>query len=284
MKILKNILAGMLVGIANVIPGVSGGTMAVILDVYDELIHAISLRITDLKKNVFFLVTFGAGAVIGIILFSKVLEYLYTHYRIATNFCFIGLIIGSIPMIYRRARKGKGNLFCILSFSLTLAVMIFIAVYSDADFSNNLITKLTLPVFFWLFAVTAFSTFAMILPGISGSFVMLVLGAYSTVIGALSNFNWMILLPVGLGVIMGLLAGTGIVRFLLDRFPQVTYFAILGLVIGSVFPIYPGFQWNAEGFVAILLLIVSTGIAWFFSVADPKRKKERGTGSKRVDQ
>ena len=99
---LKNICAGAMVGVANIIPGVSGGTMAVVLGIYDRLIDSLSLRWQKLKKNFWFLLTVGVGALAGIFAFSVLIDYLLGHYNMPTNFAFVGIILGSIPMIYRK--------------------------------------------------------------------------------------------------------------------------------------------------------------------------------------
>ena len=94
MNNLINFFKGMAVGVANIIPGVSGGTMAVILHMYDELIESISTFFKDWKKNLLYLIPIGLGAVVGIVAFSKIVKYLLGNYPMATNFFFIGLIIG----------------------------------------------------------------------------------------------------------------------------------------------------------------------------------------------
>ncbi|WP_051824022.1 undecaprenyl phosphate translocase family protein [Clostridium sulfidigenes] len=101
------ILKGMVIGVSNVIPGVSGGTMAVVLGIYDKLISAVNSFFKDWKKNIFFLGEIAIGAGLGIILFSKLITNLLTNHPEPTNFFFIGLILGSFPMLYKRATKGK---------------------------------------------------------------------------------------------------------------------------------------------------------------------------------
>lgn len=98
-------VAGVLIGVANIIPGVSGGTMAVILKVFDRMIEALSLK--NLKQNWLFILCVGVGAGVGILAFSKAIKFLLLHYPMATNFTFIGLILGSIPMIFKRAKEGS---------------------------------------------------------------------------------------------------------------------------------------------------------------------------------
>ena len=246
MDMVKFVIFGAIVGVANIIPGVSGGTMAVILKIYDRLIETLSLK--NVKKNLPFIIPLGIGAAVGIVLFSKAIEFLLGNYPMATNFTFIGLILGSIPMIFQRARGEKMEAKGMVSFLVALVVMVVIALLKPAE--SNAVLALTPLNLLILFGASAISTFAMILPGISGSFVMLVLGVYTTVLTSISGvFTWPIdgvtwhcvgmLIPVGLGCIVGLIFGSKLVDVLIRKQPQATYFAILGLVVGSLLAVFP---------------------------------------------
>ena len=246
MDMVKFVIFGAIVGGANIIPGVSGGTMAVILKIYDRLIETLSLK--NVKKNLPFIIPLGIGAAVGIVLFSKAIEFLLGNYPMATNFTFMGLILGSIPMIFQRARGEKMEAKGMVSFLVALVVMVVIALLKPAE--SNAVLALTPLNLLILFGASAISTFAMILPGISGSFVMLVLGVYTTVLTSISGvFTWPIdgvtwhcvgmLIPVGLGCIVGLIFGSKLVDVLIRKQPQATYFAILGLVVGSLLAVFP---------------------------------------------
>ena len=246
MEMVKFVIFGAIVGVANIIPGVSGGTMAVILKIYDRLIETLSLK--NIKKNLPFILPLGVGAAVGIVLFSKAIEFLLGNYPMATNFTFMGLILGSIPMIFKRARGEKMEAKGLVAFLAALAVMVVIALLKPAE-SNDVLALSWLNVLI-LFGASAVSTFAMILPGISGSFVMLILGVYTTVLTSISGvFTWPIneatwrcvglLAPVGLGCIVGLVFGSKLVDILIRKQPQATYFAILGLVVGSLLAVFP---------------------------------------------
>lgn len=246
MDMVKFVIFGAIVGVANIIPGVSGGTMAVILKIYDRLIETLSLK--HVKKNLPFIIPLGIGAAVGIVLFSKAIEFLLGNYPMATNFTFMGLILGSIPMIFQRARGEKMEAKGLASFLVALVVMVVIALLKPAE--SNAVLALNPLNLLILFGASAISTFAMILPGISGSFVMLVLGVYTTVLTSISGvFTWPIddatwhcvgmLIPVGLGCIVGLIFGSKLVDVLIRKQPQATYFAILGLVVGSLLAVFP---------------------------------------------
>lgn len=263
MENLINFFKGMVIGIANIIPGVSGGTMAVVLNIYDKLISSVSEILKDWKKNLIFLLPIGIGAGTGIVLFSKLIKTLLENKPIPTNFFFTGLILGSIPMIRKKALESKFKASSIIPFAITFGVLIALAVIMPPETNATIIRDLTVNSFIQLLLAGIIGASAMVVPGISGSFILLLIGLYTTAITAVAEFNIPLLIPIALGAIIGLIFTTKVIDKLLSRFPQPTYFAILGLVIGSVFPIYPGFALNMDGIIAIVAMIVGIVLAYF---------------------
>ena len=269
----KLIVYGAIIGIANIIPGVSGGTMAVILKVYDQLIGAVSNITKNFLKSMKFLLPIGIGAGVGILLFSKIIEYTLYNFPTATNMAFVGLIVGSIPMIFTSVTKGKVKVSVVLSFLATLALMFVINLASPDSESVAAITSLSFTNFFILFFASVISAAAMIIPGISGSFVMLILGTYTTVLAAISNltspetfFNSvLILIPVGLGCIVGVLGCAKILEKLFKSFPAQTYSGILGFMIGSIFVILPPLGLDISSGIAVVIGIITFFMAYLFS-------------------
>ncbi|GAA0123172.1 MULTISPECIES: DUF368 domain-containing protein [Clostridium] len=263
MKNLINFFKGMVIGIANIIPGVSGGTMAVVLNIYDKLISSVSDILKGWKKNLIFLLPIGIGAGTGIVVFSKLIKTLLETKPIPTNFFFIGLIIGSIPMIGKKALESKFKISSIIPFVITFGILIALSVIMPPEANVDIIRKLTVNSFIQLLLAGIVGASAMVVPGISGSFILLLIGLYTTVITAVAEFNIPLLIPIGIGVIIGIIFTTKIIDKLLNKFPQPTYFAILGLVIGSVFSIYPGFVFNGDGIIAIIAMISGIILAYF---------------------
>lgn len=265
MRELKNLIYGIVIGIANIIPGVSGGTMAVVLNVYDRFIESVSGFRKHVKQSLIFLIPLVIGMLAGILLFSKVLEWLLANYPIATNFFFLGVIIGSIPMIFKRAIKTDFKWRNLIPLVITLAVMIFIAVYQPAG-QGQVDLSLSLGKGILLFICGALAAAAMIIPGVSGSFIMLLIGMYATILEAVSTLNWLILLIFGVGAVVGIIGISKIMGKLMERHPQATYFAILGLILGSLPGVYPGFAWNIEGLIAVIVLLIGIGASFYFSL------------------
>ncbi|MEG2295763.1 MAG: DUF368 domain-containing protein [Oscillospiraceae bacterium] len=266
MNVIKYILIGAILGVSNVIPGVSGGTMAIILNVYDRLIDAMTLNMNHIKNNFFFLLYIGIGAVVGIFTFSGIIKNLLFHAPMPTGFFFMGIIIGGIPMIYNRAKDEKLKLKNMIPFFIALGVMLAIQMMKPNDSESILITMLTIPTAIRLFLSAAIASIAMIVPGISGSFIMLVLGVYTSIITAISSFNIPILIVVGLGVLVGIVFGAKLIKNLIQKHPQAMYCAILGLIFGSLFEIYPGFSFTILGVISIAAFIVGFMISYLFSI------------------
>lgn len=265
MEFVINILKGMVIGISNIIPGVSGGTMAVVLGIYDKLISSINGFFKNWKKHIGFLACIGIGAILGIVLFSKLLTYLLdpkNGFMEATHFFFIGLIIGSLPIIYKKATEKKvekkNYIFLIIAF----AVVFVMALSGDKETASVVIREFTLGSGVKLFLAGFVAAAAMILPGVSGSFILLLMGIYSTMVTAVSEMNIPLLIPVALGVVFGILTMTKLIEALFKRYPQTAYFTILGLIFGSIFAIYPGFTVGFAGILSVISCIVGFGIAF----------------------
>lgn len=266
MGFIKNILVGGVIGIANIIPGVSGGTMAVILNIYDKLIDAISHFFENIKKNLLFLIPVVLGAGIGILAFSKLLEFLLTQYPMATNYLFIGLILGSIPMIYKSATKEKFKPTSIIPFIIACLIMIATVFFSEGN-KAMMNVSFSWPLAAQLFICTIIASAAMVLPGISGSMVMVILGCYNIVLTAISHLNIPVLIPVACGAAVGIILAAKGIDYCLSKFPQATYFAILGLILGSLVPmvIRAGYSGIMQTVVSMVTLGIGVGLALLFA-------------------
>ncbi len=285
MSFIKNVIVGAIIGVANIIPGVSGGTMMVILNAFDKIVDAISNFRKNIKKNILYLLPILIGAALGILAFSKGITFMLDNYPMITNFFFIGLILGSVPLVCRSAfQKNDGKIEArkirpgsIIAFVLMLVLLIVIAFTSAEETKVNINTlQIDIGMIALLFFGGLIAAIAMIIPGVSGSFVMVLLGIYPIVTGAISmllpfhmdTFLGIVLpigIPAGLGIIAGLLIGAKLIDLLIKKFPQETYFGILGLLLGSLFELYPGFSFDWQGGVSVLVLLFGFALAYFSS-------------------
>lgn len=236
----KNIYRGILMGTSDVIPGVSGGTIAVLLGIYDRLIAAINGMFSkDWKKHLSFLIPLGIGIGIAILLLSRLIEWLFEHYSGPTQFFFLGLIIGVLPFLFHKAGAKRNfkaeHVILLLIGAAIVASMVFIQ-SGETEPMNNLMIGSYVLLFFSGFIASS----AMILPGISGSFILLIIGTYTTVINAVSELKLDVIAVVGIGIILGLLVMSKIIHFFMEKYTIGTYAVVIGLVIGSIVVIFPG--------------------------------------------
>jgi putative membrane protein len=266
MEFIKLIGVGLVLGITMVTPGVSVGTMAVVFNVYYRLIEVITPNIKKIIGAWKFWLPLGVGLGAGVIAFSKIITILFNHHPIPTYWFFIGIIAGCIPQVYRRIKRPDSALpalspsICCLC---ALAVIVLMAVFTPAE-GAAVYTEITPQLFAMLVAGGVLAAVAMIIPGISGTFLLLVIGLYRTFVQAVSSFNIPLLAPVMLGAVAGLFVGAAAVRLLLAKAPGQTYGAVLGLVAGSIFVLFPGGMGDGTTILFSIAAVLVGGTISFF--------------------
>lgn len=238
------LLKGFIIGIAFIIPGVSGGTLAIYLGVYQGILDSIDNLFKQFKKSVLFLLPILIGVALSVVLLAKLVSLMLDWNSFIVLFFFIGLIIGGIKFVYKRAETKKLDSSLIISFLISFGLLILIIIL-DKTSSNPGISYFDFS--FWtyllLFALGGIASITMIVPGISGSAVLLVLGFYtaivSNVVGNIFDFsslgyNLQVVIPFGLGAVAGILLFSKIINYSLKQYPKQTYFAILGFILASV--------------------------------------------------
>lgn len=288
MKHVINVLKGVVIGIANAIPGVSGGTMMVIMKVFDRILGAVSIK--KLKENFVFLVTILLGMGIGVILSAKVLNICFENFYVQTQFFFMGVVLGSLPMIFKEANKEqKLKPIHLLPFAVGFGIIIGVSIISTSA-ENSVIEILTAGNFIYLALISIIAAAAMIMPGLSGSLVLLILGGYQTVINAVDTMNIPVLIPVAIGIFLGVVLCAKLITLCLKKWRRGTYAVILGLIVGSFYAIWPresidsatgeitgaNFELNGTGIIAIIIGIIGVLLPLSMELLD---KKKRSSGS-----
>ncbi len=303
MKYILDIFRGMAIGIANVIPGFSGGTMAVILKVYERLIGAMSdIASKPLKviKDIWALII---GVALGIVVASFTIIICLEKFPIQTIMFFVGLIIGSIPTIAKNVKEEsikKDNKLSIkwidiLSFIVCIAVMVVLPLLN----TGIDVTTVNLGTLMVVCLMGVISAGAMIIPGISGSLILMVFGYYVLIIGNIKNvleqfmkFNFdvmlggvLILVFFAIGAVLGLVLISKLIKYLLGKWPKTVYVAILGLLVASPFSIiYATVQdykevinWSSPWvyIVGVIMLAIGGAIAVGMSIYDEKIAKKK---------
>ena len=245
MKNIILIIKGFFMGIANVIPGVSGGTIAIILGIYEEFISRISNLFKDLKKNLLFLIPIGIGMGLAIVTTSKLVSYSYDKFPLPTILFFVGLVFGGIPMLIQNV-KGKKESKKISNYiiaAITFLLVIFMASYKFIFSINSEVNFASIDIlgYVLLFIVGIVAAATMVIPGISGSLVLMILGYYYPVIDTINalfkeNFihNVSILAIFGIGVVVGILLISKLLEMLFKKYNVKTYFGVLGFVFASI--------------------------------------------------
>lgn len=274
MQLLNQILRGMVIGVANIIPGVSGGTMMVSMGVYDTLIYCITHLFSDFKKSVKTLLPYAVGMVLGIVALASLLSFLFEHCPLPTYAAFIGLILGGLKPILQKVDRKKLNAASILIFAVMFALMIVLALSGDVSNPDSL--TLSAGQIAVLFVMGAIASATMIIPGVSGSMVLMLLGYYTPILNAVNGLKdallsmslsaaanpFFTLLPFGLGVVAGIFGVAKLIEWLLARYPTPTYCGVLGLVLSSPITILLRADWTGVN-IGIILLSLLTFAAGF---------------------
>ena len=275
MNMSKNIIKGMMIGIANIMPGVSGGTLAVSMGIYDKLIHCITHILSEFKESMKFLLPIFAGAGIALVALTFVIEALFQYYPIPTNLLFIGLIVGGLPPVVTKVKSHKLSFGHILAGLLFFALVVGMAMMGDNG-NRQVTLNLGIVPMIKLVLVGIIAAATMIIPGVSGSMVLLILGYYEPIIQQITAFctavitldmagilhGIAILLPFGIGVLIGILGIAKIIEIIFEKYPVYAYCAIIGLIAAS--PIAILVCSNFAGFsVSVLLISIVTFAAGF---------------------
>lgn len=261
--LISNTLKGVCIGSSMLIPGVSGGTVAIILNVYDELISAISSFFKNPKKYIITLLTIAGGGLIGILLFSKAILYITNSYTYPMMYLFMGAVLGSIPMLYKKAKIKKFSLSTVLYPVIGAAVLILVEKIPKDIFKTDVNT--TFFSYFILFLVGIILSVALVLPGISVSYMLLIFGIYESTLIAIDEMQILYLLSLGLGVVIGILLSTKLLEKAMNNYPQATYLLIIGFVLLSLRDIFPGFAKGFEMVIPLVSFIIGFSLIYFIS-------------------
>ncbi|HDA8814851.1 TPA: DUF368 domain-containing protein [Staphylococcus aureus] len=260
-----NILKGFAMGTSDLVPGVSGGTIALLLGIYNQFIASISgIFSRRFWPSFTFLIPIIIGMLLAMGSLSNLFNYLLSQHHIPTMFFFGGLIIGIVPYLlkisnYKTSFTTKHYMMVIAG----IAILIVITLMNNGD--KHAGETLTLPTSLIIkyFIAGMCASSAMLLPGISGSFMLLVFGVYGTVMLAISevvklNFAGLpILLAVGFGVLAGFIISSKIIQYFLTHHKLMTFALIIGFVVGSLFAVFPGLPTNiVMWFVSLVVFII----------------------------
>lgn len=276
-----NIFKGFGMGTSDLIPGVSGGPIALLLGIYDGFISSISgLFSKRFWPSFKFLLSIIIGMGLAIAILSNLFNYLLSYHEIPTMFFFTGLIIGIIPYLlkisnFKRTFETKHYLMIVLG----IFILVIITLLNNGDKHSGETLTLSFGLIIKYFIAGIFASSAMLLPGISGSFMLLVFGVYGTVMFSISelmklNFAALpILIIVGLGILTGFMLSSRIIQYFLHHHTTMTFALIIGLVIGSIYAVFPGYPENGLAWITSLLTMI-IGFVVSFTLGQITAKSE----------
>lgn len=267
------ILKGFILGIANIIPGVSGGTLAMTMGIYEDIIKSISSILKTPKKSLKLLLYLGIGAALSILILSKLLNYTLTNYAFATTLFFIGLIVGGFPLLLKKAKGHKVSLGYLLSFLSTTSLVIILRLLQTTENTVSL-NNISLFTIIILLLVGMLAASTMVIPGVSGSFVLMLIGFYKPILNTISNItkinllghNLLILVPFGIGVLLGIVITAKLIEYLLKKYEIYTYYGIYGFILSSILVLILNVYNKATGIpevvIGIILVLLGTFIGY----------------------
>lgn len=277
MDFIKDILRGVAIGIANIVPGVSGGAMMVSMGIYDDVIRAVTGIFSHMKKSIRLLFPYALGMVIGIVGLSFTIGFLFEKYPFQTAMLFVGLILGGFPLILPKIKGARLSLMELALFTAFFVLIVWMQFWTtgadrNLDFSMGTVVS--------LFAIGTVAAATMVIPGVSGSMLLMSLGYYAPIINRINsfivaavtlNFDQLldcmgVLVPFGLGVVVGVFLVAKLVEYLLAKHERKTYFAILGLLASSPVAVFAGMNLGTLSLGAILagiiLFALGAAVAW----------------------
>lgn len=305
MRLIQNVIIGIIMGVANIIPGVSGGTMVVMLGVYDKFIEELSYCINELKNlfkikkgkgilksigqffvNIWkreknFLIPIFVSLAISVYILSKIFSGMSETAQMLRNFAFVGLIIGGIPFLVKELKKAKpgkkekineegkvSKIRYILPFLITLLIIVTIYILKTKGIVIPAIKleNISFMQKIIIFLIGAIAAFSMVIPGISGSMIVVILGYYELMTKSISSFNLAFIIPFAIGIIVGIIVATKIIKYLLENYYITTYSGIIGFVLGSIPMVMPNVMpitkkmWIYSAITILIGIVLSYGL------------------------
>lgn len=269
-------IKGIVLGVAFVIPGVSGGTLAVLMGIYEELIEAASnfyKSIADFKKYIMYLLPIGLGVVFSVAVFAKLIKFGLDKAPIITILIFLGMIIGGIPALVRNVKGTKINLKDMTLMLVGLIIVISMLIFHKSN-SNVVLTNMSITGYITLFLVGAIAAVTMVVPGISGSFTLMLIGYYEPILNLVNDItsfknlgpNLILIFTFMLGVFIGIIFISKIIEWCLKHYKRETYYAIIGFVLSSIISVIyevSKFSFNLTHLIiGIVLLVINTVLVY----------------------
>ena len=262
MNVFSNFFKGLAIGIGAIAPGVSGGSLAVIFGIYENLTHAIANIFKNFKEKVVYLLPIGLGSIIGILVFSNIMEYLFKYYNVEVRYLFIGLMIGTFPFLFKTANKNGFKGRYLIPFILALFITILFT-FLENTIINFIPKGETGIIHLVMYGVIV--GVGTIVPGVSSSIILMYIGAYDIVLSAIASMNIPFLIPMGIGFMLSFLVLAKVLSLLFQYAYGLIYYTILGFVIGSIAGIFPGVEFSFQYLISFIFMIIGFYLSFSLS-------------------
>ena len=281
MEFLKTFLKGTIAGIGGVAPGLSGSVLLVILGLYEKTVNAIGTLFRNFKRNVLYLIPLVAGLGVGVLLFSKIVDFFLNHFEFYTRYAFLGLVIGTVPLFYREVRKNgfRRGYYLLIVVAAATGLVLF-------GFNKSLFPVITEPNLWQSMLLGVAVAGSSIVPGVDSAVILSALGLYELYVSALANFDLRILIPAALGVAVGALVISAIMNLLIKK----AYTATFSIVFGMFLSIIPNIlnekcavTTPGQGIAAVLLIIVGFCISFYLGDIKGNNEKFKRLAAKRKE-
>ena len=258
---MQNFFKGIIAGIGGIAPGLSGSVLLVILGLYQKTVSAIGTLFKNFKENVKFLFPLFLGFGVGVLLFSKVIDFFLNNFEMYTRFAFLGLVIGTVPLFYKEVKKEgfSPKYYIVIAISAIIGFSVFFL-------NKNLFPVITDPNLFQSVLLGVAVAGSSIVPGVDSAVILSSLGLYELYVGSLASFDLPILIPAGFGLVVGALVISFIINKLIKRFYTATFSIIFGLflsIIPNVLNSSCVIGFNAQTVISFIILIIGFGISYF---------------------
>lgn len=261
MFFLKNCLKGIAIGAGAILPGISSGVLCVIFGIYEKLLNSLLNFFKDVRNNFKYLFPIIIGVCIGIFIFSNFLNYFFISFPIQTKSIFIGLLLGCIPSLIKQCNTKVSFKLRYLLFTLFAFVLTIFMIFAEKSFHFNDFNTYD---FEYLFISGFVMSIGIVVPGISNTIILMLMGVYSIYLSAVSSICLPILIPMGLGILIGCIVFMFLTKFLLNNFYAPTFYSIIGFSIGSILILLPDISFNISSLVCVLCILLGLLISSFF--------------------
>ena len=258
---MQNFFKGIIAGIGGIAPGLSGSVLLVILGLYQKTVSAIGTLFKNFKENVKFLFPLFLGFGVGVLLFSKVIDFFLNNFEMYTRFAFLGLVIGTVPLFYKEVKKEgfSPKYYIVIAISAIIGFSVFFL-------NKNLFPVITDPNLFQSVLLGVAVAGSSIVPGVDSAVILSSLGLYELYVGSLASFDLPILIPAGFGLVIGAFIISFVMNKLIKRFYTATFSIIFGLflsIIPNVLNSSCVIGFNAQTVISFIILIIGFGISYF---------------------